>query len=159
MQIHHELFRGCQYGSVWQNSQCDMVEIRELLFPERGRHRFLRSKKMEPRTSAATSPRARAATPPSRQPWASPSSAPPSRRRELLWTAPRRVRVTRANSASSFRSLRDSGIIMNYLLQYCADSRVPRTDHIMYRFTQCSIMHLQVPDALIARCFDSGVRH
>ena len=70
---------------------------------------------------------ARAATPPSRQPWASPSSAPPSRRRELLWTAPRRVRVTRANSASSFRSLQDSGIIMNYLLQYCADSRVPRT--------------------------------
>ena len=92
---------------------------------------------------------ARAATPPSRQPWASPSSAPPSRRRELLWTAPRRVWVTRANSASSFRSLQDSGIIMNSLLQYCADSRVPRTDHIMYRFTQCSIMHLQVPYALI----------
>ena len=92
---------------------------------------------------------ARAATPPSRQPWASPSSAPPSRRRELLWTAPRRVRVTRANSASSFRSLQDSGIIMNSLLQYCADSRVPRTDHIMYSATHCSIMHLQVPNALI----------
>ena len=32
---------------------------------------------------------------------------------------------------------------MNYLLQYCADSRVPRTDHIMYSASHCSIMHLQ----------------
>lgn len=38
---------------------------------------------------------------------------------------------------------------MNSLLQYCADSRAPRTDHIMYRFTQCSITHLQGPYAPI----------